>query len=124
MKVKYQRQRYPNTFGPYRTIVSGLPFCHNPRGVLTHRVRAAIVILDRNDDSVRHTAFQYWCGNGVGSHSGAELLSEPPVGRLLCRNCEAAAQRAGEVTPDQLVGRHVHIGIMVPRRTCCSTESN
>ncbi len=95
-------------------------FAANVRGVLTHRVRHVTTILRGGEKSHHHIT--YLCGNGcnVDLVSMSETLaSDPPKDRLLCESCEVRAKRFKLPTGDDLAGRHVHRGVLVPQRTCC-----
>lgn len=103
----------------WRTV---LPFNSNPRGILTHRVRLGGSTVGSDGEHVNDWV-HYWCsGQAVGE--GLELTDAPPQTRLLCAHCEAKAIAAGEPSADQLCGRHVHIGVVRAKRTCCPDEGN
>lgn len=96
------------------------PFAVNPRGVLTHRVRHVTMYL--RDGKESHHSIHYLCGNGCNVSPDAVddvLVSDPPEDRLLCDHCESIAARRELPSSDELVGRHVHRGVLVPRQTCC-----
>jgi hypothetical protein len=97
-----------------------LPFAVNPRGVLVHRVRHVTTHLRNGVES--HNSMHYLCGNGCCFELDSEddvLVSDPPADRLLCQRCEDVAQRNSLPSGDQLAGRHVHRGVLVPKQTCC-----
>lgn len=94
------------------------PFVVNPRGKLIHRVKHAHP-CKRRGGVLTH----YWCGNTTFS-GPVHLHEDPPKDRLLCVYCEMKAVAAGEKTAKQLTGRHVHVGRMVPKRTCCNDNRN
>ena len=99
------------------------PFVVNPRGVLVHRVRHVTTYLRGGKES--HHAIQYLCGNCCTAELetiSEVLVSDPPRDRLLCSFCEVRAGLFSLPTGDELAGRHVHRGVMVPRRVCCGGE--
>ncbi len=98
---------------------SSLPFFHNFRGLLIHRVRSARSHIV--DGELEHSSVHYLCNN-FGSLSNGELLAEPPEDRLLCAVCEAFAISHGMASADQLVGRHCHVGKIRAERVCCREE--
>lgn len=96
------------------------PFAVNPRGVLTHRVRHVVTILYCMKE--RHHHIDHLCGNGCNVDLDAiddALVADPPKDRLLCQRCEEVARRHELPSGDQLAGRHVHRGVLVPQQTCC-----
>lgn len=101
-----------NEFRPWKKVV---PFAVNLRGVLIHRVRSAGTFINL-DGTLRHEVADYWCGN---SGLRVQFVADPPEDRLLCVFCEAKAIAAGELSADELAGRHVHIGRVRGVRTCC-----
>ncbi len=100
--------------------IKSVPFVLNPRGHLIHRVR---YVSTRIRGQSKKDTPHYWCGNATFS-GPVEFLEQPPDGRLLCAVCESKAVQAGEMTAEQLAGRHVHIGVMRPRRLCCQENTN
>jgi hypothetical protein len=59
----------------------------------------------------------------VSSHDRhLTFTSNPSDDAILCERCETNATRNGLPTADELVGRHVHKGKVVPVVTCCSTS--
>lgn len=94
------------------------PFFTNPRGVLTHRVKAGTTFLN-HDGSLRHWHVWYWCGNGANGHGVDGWKFPPDPEAVVCAFCEAMAIKAGQPSSDTIVGRHVHIGGVKAFRTCC-----
>lgn len=98
-------------------------------GVMLHRVRS--VSDHKRCGKTTHTSCSLWCGgNGFpvrnDNRKAGTLYTDPPEGRLLCERCEAHAVAAGEKPADEIAGRHIHTGRMVPKQTCCrkQKESN
>lgn len=99
------------------------PFAVNPRGVLTHRVRHLTTYY--TDGRLSHHHADYLCGNGCNFRPDAMaevLVANPPAGRLLCDYCETRARKKKLPSGDALAGRHVHRGVLVPRRVCCTPK--
>lgn len=97
---------------PYREAA---PFFTNPRGVLTHRVRALYrVRLDGREWWI----VDYWCENGGRSEDVDNDLQFDPGERFVCARCEAKAVAAREKTSSELAGRHACIGVCVPVNVC------
>lgn len=123
MKVKLflsrNRRRHHRDNDCHLPWKRALPFHVNPRGILIHRVRDATTMWYRDTLGFGpHEAFGYYCG-GQANGSGKDLTDNPPAIRLLCERCEAAAIAAGQISADELAGRHVHVGRVKPFRTCC-----
>lgn len=96
------------------------PFVVNPRGVLIHRVQHVTTYLREFVESHIHAS--YLCGNGCNfdpEDVADVLVFDPPTDRLLCEFCEAKAKRKQLPSGDELAGRHVHRGVLVPMQTCC-----
>lgn len=103
--------------------VESPPFIVNPRAELTHRVRHVTAFWE--DASITHYAVDLICG-GTFLVEGKRrtkiddvLVFDPPTDRLLCQRCETVAAAMKLPTGDQLAGRHVHRGKLVPEQTCC-----
>lgn len=121
MKVKL-RKPPPKWLNPdYHWWKASAPFVVNPRGVLIHRPRFVSTRL--RDGKPDKDTCHYYC-NGANYSGPVQFFDDPPKDRLLCAECERRAVSSGEQTADQLAGRHVHIGRMVPKRTCCTDENN
>lgn len=100
------------------------PFAVNKRGVLTHRVRHVDTILSGGRE--KHAHVEYLCGNGCNFNifdSDEFLVADPPESRLLCVRCEEVAVRNKLPSGDEIAGRHVHRGILVPQQVCCAGRS-
>lgn len=96
-----------------------LPFVENSRGVLMHRPRSGSTYHLHKKP---HIAVSFWCGMTVTASDGhLTFTAEPSDGAILCERCEAIATKNGLPTADELAGRHVHKGKVVPVVTCCST---
>ncbi len=92
-------------------------FVVNPRGILIHRVRHVSTFVRNGCESHHHV--DYLCGNGCNidiSHESV-FYDDPPQDKLLCSVCDIRA----EIKSDVLVGRHVHIGVLVAQQICCRT---
>lgn len=98
----------------------GLPFIHNPRGILVHRLKWARSKLA--GDKPEGDTWGYWCGN-MAPHC-ATIHAEPPDGLLVCNRCETLAVAAGEKSSSEIVGRHVCLGELRARKLCCTNEQN
>lgn len=94
------------------------PFCVNPRGKLAHRVKSVTDYYSGKRLSHHHA--DYLCGNGCNIDAGATVyvLTDDPDDRLICDNCEKRAVLLDLPTGDELAGRHVHRGVMVPQQVC------
>ncbi len=115
-------KRYRNIGARFDTIgwTRAHAFAVNPRGVLIHRVRHVTTHLF--DGAESHHSMHYLCGNGTCFEIGSEddvLVPDPPADRLLCERCEEIARRQKMPSGDELAGRHVHRGVLVPKQTCC-----
>lgn len=100
-------------------------FSCNPRGQLIHRTRFFEGIIWRGELSHYHV--NHLCGNGF--NIDPELIREvmfadPPEDRLLCSRCHGVAEGMRLPTSDQLAGRHVHRGILVPTQVCCQEHKS
>ena len=127
MKIKlFERPKRKNgIILGMRAWKSGFPFIVNPRGVLVHRARE--IHTHQRDGKDSHHSTTYWCGNCTCFEIGSEkdvVVEYPPKERLLCSWCEAKAVAAGEPTAAQLVGRHVHVGVLRAVRICCRESDN
>ena len=120
---KSERRHEANYRGAYRAKLwlKSLPFNVNPRGILIHRVRQALTIVD--NDGPSHDVVHYWCGNQACA-GGVHLVENPPADKLLCSFCELKAVEAGEPTAETLAGRHVCTGVVKAHRLCCTGEQN
>lgn len=96
---------------------SAPPFCVNPRGKLAHRVRHVTDYY--HGKRLSHHHVDYLCGNGCNVKAGKtnDVLTSDPD-RLLCTNCEKRAVLLKLPTGDELAGRHVHQGVLVPQQIC------
>jgi hypothetical protein len=95
-------------------------FSANPRGTLVHRVRDVVGYLW--DGKVRHYAIRHLCGNGyciAPDMIRDVMMADPPESRLLCSFCHGKAEGMRLPASDELAGRHVHRGILVPTQVCC-----
>lgn len=125
MKVKcYPRHRRRESMERNTSVQwkMSAPFVVNKRAVLTHRVKSASSHPSFRDGLPHHSCVN-WCNSSFNS-GHLEFTEEPPDSRLLCEVCEANAVRAGELTADELAGRHVHKGRLKAFRTCCQENSN
>lgn len=123
MKVKLGRIRVQPRFVDQTEVwTESEPFLDNPRGRLTHRVRAVQTIIGYKDKI--HYSADFWCNGSVCFNSKDQLVSTPPEGRLVCARCEAKAVEKGQLTSDELAGQHVHKGVMRPVKTCCLENKN
>ena len=118
MNVKYKIRTLPYRKEDFVQVFSGKPFVINPRASLIHRVSSVCRFFYHGKFS--HESVQYWCGN-VGR---GELVDAPPDGRLLCERCEKMAVKMGEESSSKIAGRHCHVGVMRPIRTCCKDMKN
>lgn len=66
-----------------------------------------------------HMSVQNYCGSTFSGKKFTfhDTLSED--GKLLCTRCEAAAIQAGLPSASEIVGRHVHLGRVIPIKVCC-----
>lgn len=95
-------------------------FVANPRGILVHRTRYVTGYI--RDGKLSHYAVSYLCGNSCGAKPSIIrdlMFADPPEDRLLCSRCHGMAEGMRLPTSDQLAGRHVHRGILVPVQVCC-----
>lgn len=123
MKVKLRKIKVqPRFWDSTEVWAESEPFLHNPRGYLTHRVRAVQSIVGHKGKI--HFVADMWCNGTVCFKDKDQLVSTPPEGRLVCARCEAKAVEKGEMTSDQLAGQHVHKGVMRPVKTCCTEVKN
>jgi len=95
------------------------PFIVAPRARLVHRVRSITSYAwpDRG-----HVSVTCWCGycfNLRPEQVADALVANPPENRLMCEHCEWMAAKWRQPPTDELAGRHVHRGRLVPVRTCC-----
>lgn len=110
----------------YEYLTESPPFFVNKRGRLTHRPRIVFKIFHpykEGPDKFSHYHVTYECGGGCNFDTLEDLTADPPKSRLVCALCEQKAAERGEKSSDELVGRHVHKGRMVPVRTCCQHET-
>lgn len=106
--------------GPSHVVAtwkSSLPFVENSRADLIHRPRSVTVYQIGNRPP--HIAIGYWCGNHASGKRNFTFLNEPERDALLCMFCEAKAKAAKLPSAEEICGRHVHIGRMLPVQTCC-----
>lgn len=101
-------------------LKSALPFFANPRGKLIHRVKSVTVYC--NGETFSHYHVDYECGGGANAHDLNDNSADPPKNRLLCELCEFKAIQRRQKPADELAGRHVHKGRMVPQQTCCEAK--
>ena len=103
---------------------SCLPFWLNKRAWLIHR--PDYVTTYHNDDgTMHHVSVHYLCGGLSTSREGMfEVVETVPDGRLLCAKCESEAKSRGLPSADEICGRHVCIGLMKPKRSCCDNANN
>lgn len=95
-------------------------FAVNPRGTLIHRTRFVYAIL--NGGKVSHYHASYLCSGGCNfrdDQAGDILFADPPRDKLLCSFCHGLAEGKRLKSSDELAGRHVHRGILVPTQVCC-----
>lgn len=96
---------------------SCLPFVENSRGVLMHRPRSGSTY---NIHKKPHIAVQFWCGMSVTANDGHLTFTDSPSeGAILCERCEAMATKNDLPSADELAGRHIHKGKVIPVVTCC-----
>lgn len=124
MKIDLKPSKRPAFLSEACQTVSwtkALPFFVNKRGKMTHRVRHVDTHNYRGEFS--HHSVHYLCGNvscfGGRKNADSYLTADPPADRLLCQGCEVVAARKQLPTADELAGRHVHRGVLVPKQTCC-----
>lgn len=125
MLITLRRPKDKNDHRPeFKHLVwkKSLPFVWNPRGVMIHRAKSVHTYGYFSNSKLLRNVVHFWCGNFCNN---PEFYSDPPENRLLCVRCEALATQAGELSADELAGRHVHIGKAIAVRTCCQeTPSN
>jgi len=116
---------WSDTFGrgPIAKLKESLPFIVNARAKLVHRPRS-VNVHKISSDYVRHLAIHYWCGGGSTGLKKFDFVAVPGENETLCARCEEKAVEAGRPSSDDLVGRHVHVGGVKVRRTCCLAEGN
>lgn len=118
LRIEADESRRPDHHGIVQWKAS-LPFFHNYRGLLIHRVRSARSYII--DGKLSHSSVHYLCNN-FGSLRNGALLAEPPSDRLVCALCEAFALSHGMPSSEQLTGRHCHLGKIRAERVCCRDE--
>lgn len=103
-----------------KPILKSKPFAEATRAKLAHRVRYLTLYekVRLND----HYAVSMWCGSSTCRTDIDDLGLTDQPSRLLCERCEAMAVLHGQPTSDELAGRHVHTGRLVPKQTCCQEE--
>ncbi len=102
------------------------PFVINSMAMLVHRVKHAGDFHDRQGEKT-HSWVQYLCGNGTAGQTGERItFVADPGDRLICQRCEQIAANQRLPSADEICGRHVHVGVLRPRRVCCNKnrESN
>lgn len=122
--LKCRRDRHANDVCGFLDHPRAPAFSCNPRGQLIHRTRFLSAIICRGELSHYHVS--YLCGNGF--NIDPELIrdvmfADPPEDRLLCSACHGKSEGMRLPTSDQLAGRHVHRGILVPTQVCCQHET-
>lgn len=95
------------------------PFVDNSRAILAHRPRY-IFTHKISEKWKTHISVECWCGNSFSGTKKFTFLDEPPDNKLLCARCEEMAVKHGQPSSEQLTGRHVHIGRLVPQQLCCN----
>jgi len=93
------------------------PFVSNPSAKLIHRVRT--LHTHNGIVSPGRLIIDYWCGGRHYCGTDDDLIFEVPNGRIVCERCELMAIAKGELSSSKLAGRHVHVGRMVVKQTCC-----
>ena len=121
LKIKPERY-HPESRMTCIDWIKSLPFYVNYKGLLVHRVKSAKCYL--RDGEYSHTSVSFYCANSTTSKG--KFVDDPPTDRLLCERCEQVVKQMGLPSADQLTGRHVHVGKVRCKRTCCQeqTESN
>lgn len=102
-----------------------LPFVTNKRGKLCHRIKHGADYY--YGDEFHHVAVSYWCNGQANGQlvddegrGNLDLHDVVPDGMLVCARCEAMlAVYSSEKGTDEMCGKHVHRGRMVPQQTCC-----
>lgn len=124
MRVQLKQEKWPVDNRPGWHVDAWLtaePFFVNPRAQLTHRVAAVNTMYQ--DGEISHYCVRYLCGNGAHFEDPvACLVAVPPEDRLVCTMCEFKAEQAGLKSSDELAGKHVHKGKLVPVQTCCQNH--
>lgn len=96
-----------------------LPFVENKRAILIHRPRRATT-YNLGPKWGPHVAINYWCGATQTGRDNFVFHSDPPKQKLVCNVCETRAVMAGQLTSDELAGRHVHKGRLKAIQYCCA----
>ena len=123
MKVAIQKRKGLNDNPYFKGIpwTAVEPFVMNEMAQLIHRVRHVSTHKIGNKYP-SHLAINMWCGNSATGTKKFTFLGEPPVGRIVCARCDAAAIAAGLPSSTQIAGRHVHTGGVVAVAHCCQQE--
>ena len=120
LKVKLQTKPFNERQG--KAWKTCLPFVDNSRAILIHRPR---MVTTYDTQKKPHQAIENWCGS---TQSGTDKFTFSHTiidgDKLLCARCENNAVEAGLPSADAIVGRHVHVGRVVPIQACCNADVN
>lgn len=116
LKIYKTHPEYSDQASPWE---SALPFVENNRAKLIHRPRS---VTRYTIHKYPHLGVGYWCGLHASGDGKFTFLSAPAKDALLCARCEKKAVEAGLPSADALTGRHVHLGVCVPVKTCCGEK--
>lgn len=121
MKVTLKGSRRPphTTATQWMPWTASKPFVENTRAVLVHRPKH-VTTHNLGMGRKSHISVSAWCGNVATGTKKFTFLDAPADGLLVCARCEEKALAAGLPTSSELAGRHVHLGRVVPERTCCA----
>lgn len=100
---------------------SSLPFVDNGRAILLHRPRE---ITSYHIHKYPHLAVHCFCGACFTGNTKFTFLAIPGDDKLLCRRCEDIAVHNGLPSADEIAGRHIHVGGLVPKQLCCKQEAD
>lgn len=98
------------------------PFVENSRAVLIHRPRH-VTTHKIGPMWKSHIAITYWCGACTSGRGQFTFLDAPPDGKLLCARCEHFAVKNIQPSSFEIIGRHAHVGGVVPIQLCCKEVS-
>ena len=116
--------KIPKNYTPYRGSIvwkSCFPFVDNKLAMLIHRPMEVTTYVHYKKPYIGVKAL---CGNTfVGNDKFTFIEIIPENSKLLCTRCEAKAIELGLPSADELNGRHIHLGKLIPIKTCCN-ENN